>query len=146
MRTIISKMTHPYLMIHQCCKVKGSINNSIIWPLFKTFKANNSPRSFIKAFCNTLKVDIAESEGTRKIFTTLYLQNHMSVFKSLLLYSTRCTCNVVKMWSGYLGRLQTTQCKVNINITFLFPHIKPIVYFVNSNIGWNKNNNEGKFC
>ena len=87
MRTIISKMTHPYLMIHQCCKVKGSINNSIIWPLFKTFKANNSPRSFIKAFCNTLKVDIAESEGTRKIFTTLHLQNDMSVFQIFITVS-----------------------------------------------------------
>ena len=41
-------------MIHQCCKVKGSINNSIIWPLFKTFKANNSPR------LESFKVDIAE--------------------------------------------------------------------------------------
>ena len=81
MRTIISKMTHPYLMIHQSCKVKGSINNSIIWPLFKTFKANNSPR------LESFKVDLAESEGTRKIFTTLHLQNDMSVFQIFITVS-----------------------------------------------------------
>ena len=64
MRTIISKMTHPYLMIHQSCKVKGSINNSIIWPLFKTFKANYYPRvdmaDKMKALIKYLQLSISK--------------------------------------------------------------------------------------
>ena len=37
--------------------------------------------------------------------------------KSLLLYSTRSACNIVKMQSGYFGRLSPPR----VNITFLFP-------------------------